>query len=483
MHFPTILRVLGTLLMLFSLSMLPPVLVGIWYHDDTKMVFFTAFLITLGTGLLCRLFVRGNQELKIRDGFLVVVLFWGVLSLFGAIPFIIAPHPHMTFTNAVFEAVSGLTTTGSTMIPQLEGLPRSILYYRQQLQFLGGMGIIVLAVAILPMLGIGGMQLYRAEVPGPAKDSKLTPRLTQTAKALWFIYAGLVALCTFAYWAAGMSLFDAICESFSTISTGGFSIHDSSFAYYHSEIILLIGSIFMFLGGVNFSLHFTALRYHTLSTYWKDYEFRAFLAIVLMALALMSLFLVFDKFYANPFVAVNEGLFNLMSVITSTGFVSADVQLWPIVVLTVLLLVGLMGGCAGSTAGGVKVIRIVLVMKQGMREFKRLLHPQAIVSMKLDHKVISDELLQGVWGFIAVLMLLFVIFIITVTATGVPFDTTVSLFVCSFSNLGMMVMGGYNGDLDSLNEVSKWALIITMLAGRLEIFSLLIIFTRGFWRK
>lgn len=483
MHFPTILRVLGTLLTLFSLSMLPPIIVSFWYSDGAEMAFITAFLITLGTGLLFRQFTIKSQELKIRDGFLVVVLFWIVLSLFGALPFILSVHLHMTFTNAVFESVSGLTTTGSSMITKLAGLPQSILYYRQQLQFLGGMGIVVLAIAILPMLGIGGMQLYRAEVPGPAKDAKLTPRLTQTAKALWFIYAGLTTLCIFAYWAAGMSFFDAVCESFGTISTGGFSVHDESFAFYHSNMILLISSIFMFLGGVNFSLHFTALRYRKVSTYWQDTEFQVFLTIILLTLAAMTTVLVVYHIYGRPLDALFQALFNLMSVITSTGFTSADIQSWPIIIPTLLLLVGLIGGCAASTSGGMKVIRVLLVMKQGMREFKKLLHPQGIISVKLGNQVISDELLQGVWGFIAVLILLFVIFTIIVTATGIDFSATVALFVCSFSNLGMVVMGGYFSDLYTLNMVSKWAMIVTMLAGRLEIFSLFILFTRAFWQK
>ncbi len=483
MHVPTILRVLGTLLMLFSLSMLPPIIVAFWYRDGAEMAFVSAFLITLCTGLLLRQCSTKRQELKIRDGFLIVVLFWLVLSLFGALPFILSIHVHMTFTNAVFESVSGLTTTGASMIPKLAGLPQSILYYRQQLQFLGGMGIVVLAVAILPMLGIGGMQLYRAEVPGPAKDAKLTPRLTQTAKALWFIYAGLTALCTFAYWAAGMSLFDAICESFGTISTGGFSIHDNSFAFYHSHLILLIGSIFMFLGGVNFSLHFTALKHRKISTYWQDTEFQVFLTIILLALAIMTGVLVLYHLYGSPFDALCQALFNLMSVITTTGFTSVDVQHWPILIPTLLLLIGLIGGCAASTSGGIKVMRLLLVLKQGMREFKKLLHPQGIISVKLGHRVISDELLQGVWGFIAVLILLFVAFTVVLTATGVDFSATVALFVCSFSNLGMMVMGGYDNDLSSLHMIGKWAMIITMLAGRLEIFSLFILFTRAFWRK
>lgn len=483
MHFPTILRVLGTLLMLFSLSMLPPIMVALWYEDGAEMAFIWAFIITLGTGLLLRLFSGANQTLKIRDGFLVVVLFWAVLSLFGALPFILSVHVHMGFTNAVFESVSGLTTTGSSMITKLSGLPYSILYYRQQLQFLGGMGIVVLALAILPMLGIGGMQLYRAEVPGPAKDAKLTPRLTQTAKALWFLYAGLTVLCTFAYWAAGMTLFDAICESFGTISTGGFSIHDESFAFYHSNIILIISSVFMFLGGVNFSLHFTALRQRKLSIYWKDAEFQMYVALILIALALMTAVLIGAHWYGTPWDALSQALFNLTSAITSTGFVSADIQAWPIIIPTVLLLIGLIGGCGASTSGGVKVIRVLLVLKQGMREFKKLLHPQSVISVKLGNQVISDELLQGVWGFIAVLILLFVAFTITLTATGVNFSATVALFVCSFSNLGMVVMGGFANDLSTLNVIGKWAMIVTMLAGRLEIFSLFILFTQAFWRK
>jgi len=251
--------------MVFSLTMLPPILVSWFYADGIAMAFFDGFALTFAMGVLSWLPVRKQKkELRLRDGFMVVIMFWTVLGLTGSLPFMLAHEPHMSITDSIFESISGLTTTGATVIIGLDALPQSLLYYRQQLQWLGGMGIIVLAVAVLPMLGIGGMQLYRAETPGPMKDNKLTPRITETAKALWYIYLGLTFACAIGYWVAGMSLFDAICHSFSTVAIGGFSTHDESMGYFDSRLIEMIAVVFMLLAGVNFALHFVALRYRNL---------------------------------------------------------------------------------------------------------------------------------------------------------------------------------------------------------------------------
>ena len=281
MSFAAVQRILGILLTVFSLTLLPPFVLALLAQDGAAVAFATAFALTLGVGILSWLPVRGmKRELRLRDGFIVVVMFWTVLSAIGALPFVLADNPHLSLTDAVFESVSGLTTTGATVITSLDGLPMSILYYRQQLQWLGGMGIIVLAVAVLPMLGIGGMQLYRAETPGPMKDNKLTPRITETAKALWYIYLGLTVACGFSYWLAGMSVFDAVGHAFSTVAIGGFSTHDASMGYFNSPLIDMIAVVFMFLAGVNFSLHFVAFRHRSVTGYWQDSEFRFYVCLL-----------------------------------------------------------------------------------------------------------------------------------------------------------------------------------------------------------
>lgn len=483
MQFATIFRIIGILLMLFSLSMALPIGIAFWYGDAVWSVFLMVFFFTFLTGFvgwfLCR---KSRHTLKVRDGFLVVVLFWCVLSLFGALPFVLAPTPHLSFTNAVFESVSGLTTTGLTIISGIDNLPHALLYYRQQLQFMGGMGIIVLAVAILPMLGIGGMQLYRVETPGPAKDTKLTPRLTQTAKVLWYIYAGLIILCALAYWAGGMTLFDAIGESFGTVSTGGFSMHDSSFAYYNDANIYLIATVFMILGGTNFSLLFIALQKRSVAHFWKDHEFRFYVMIILSITLITFIGLWLHHSYENSYEALVQSLFMSASMSTSTGFFSTEFQLWPSFIPFLLMILAMVGACAGSTGGGIKVIRILLLFKQGAREIKRLIHPSAIISMKLGREVIADELLQAVWSFIAIYFVIFILLTLMLMACGLDLVSAEGDVVASLANLGLTIGTHYN-DFNALNIPSKWILIFAMIAGRLEIFSLLVLFSPAFWRK
>ncbi|MEE8342966.1 MAG: potassium transporter TrkG, partial [Gammaproteobacteria bacterium] len=356
MHLSIIQRILGLLLMVFSTTMLPPVFVSWLYQDGTMGVFGTGFGVILLVGLLCWLPVRNRrQELRIRDGFVVVVLFWTVLGLAGALPFVLAGYPHLSFTDAIFESISGLTTTGATVIVGIDNLPKSILFYRQLLQWLGGMGIIVLAVAVLPMLGIGGMQLYRAETPGPMKDNKLTPRITETAKALWYIYMGLTVACAAAYWWAGMDAFDAISHSFSTVAIGGFSTHDLSIGYFESSIIEMVAVVFMVLSGMNFALHFVAWRSMSLKPYASDSEVKAYIAILWITATVTIVYLYTSGVFANPTEAFHHGLFQAISIGTTTGFTTAQYYAWPSFLPVLLLFSSFIGGCAGSTAGGMKV--------------------------------------------------------------------------------------------------------------------------------
>lgn len=484
MQIKTILRLLGLLLMMFSLSMLTPLLFNFIFHENCSSPFIVAFLCTFGTGSLLWLSCRmHHHELKTRDGFLIVILFWSVLCFFASLPFIFAlHHQHYSLTNAFFESVSGFTTTGASTIEHLGGLPQALLFYRQQLQFLGGMGIVVLAVAILPMLGVGGMQLYRAETPGPLKDAKLTPRIAQTAKALWFIYLLLTLVCMFSYWACGMDWFDALGESFATVSTGGFSMHDTNFAYYQSDSIEGIACLFMLLGGTNFALHFIAFKKRSFSHYYQDEEFRYYIGFLLSAGLLVTLSLVLYGFFSANFHTLIKSLFNVISLATTTGFSSAPFGNWPSYVPLFIMLLALIGGCAGSTSGGVKVLRALLIYKQSKREIVRLLHPNAIIPIKFGKHSLAEPILQSMWGFISVFIALFLALVVLFMALGHDFMTSFSAITASLSNTGAGI-GPIQENFAGLSVASKWVLIFAMLAGRLEIFSLLILFSPHFWRK
>jgi trk system potassium uptake protein TrkH len=483
MQIKTILRLIGLLLILFSLSMLTPILINRLFHEDFWLPFFAAFTCTLSTGfILWFVFRKQQKELKTRDGFLIVVLFWFVLCFFASLPFLFAIENHHQMTDALFESVSGFTTTGATVITRLDNLPHALLFYRQQLQFLGGMGIIVLAVAILPMLGVGGMQLFRAETPGPMKDSKLTPRITHSAKALWFIYFFLTLLCALSYWLAGMDWFDALGESFATVSTGGFSMHDASFSHYHSDIIELIACFFMLLGGTNFALHFITFKTRSLRHYWQDEEFRYYIGFLLSASLFVAVCLIAHGYLQANFHVFTKSLFNVISLITTTGFSSAPLQNWPNFISFFMMLLALVGGCAASTSGGVKVLRALLLYKQSKREMHRLLHPHAIVPVTYGKRIISDSILQSMWGFLAVFITLFLFFLILFMSFGNDFITSFSAITAALANSGAG-LGKISLTFDALNLPSKWLLMFAMIAGRLEIFSLLILFSRQFWQR
>lgn len=483
MRFAPILRVLGMLMMVFSATMLPPIAVAIFYGDGAHQAFVIGFLVTLLGGFLCWLpFRASTRDLKTRDGFLIVTLFWTVLSLFGAIPFVVSKQPMLGFTDAIFEAVSGLTTTGTTVITGLDYLPHAILYYRQQLHFLGGMGIIVLAVAILPMLGIGGMQLYRAETPGPVKDNKLTPRLTGTAKALWLIYVGLIVMCTVTFALQGMGLFDAVCESFSAISTGGFSNHDASYVFYDNTNIEICGMIFMILGGTNFALHYQFFRHGRLGFYWKDAEFRAFIGILFCVGALTTATLLYNEVYADVSTTLLKSFFTVVSMGTTTGAINADFSHWPTYLPFLVMLLAAIGGCAGSTTGGIKVIRLLLLRRQSVREVHQLIHPKAVIPVRIGDQVLSPEIIQAIWGFLTAYIALFIVILMVLLAQGNDVTTAFGATVAAISNSGAGIGAAANSFFD-LSDVSKWALVFGMLAGRLEIFSILVLFSMTYWRE
>lgn len=482
MQTQVIIRILGILLMIFSVAMIPPIFVAWIFADGGGLAFFYAFLISLTSGLALYLPRKdARRELRTRDGFLIVILFWGVLSFMGAVPLYLGDIPNFGFTDAIFESFSGLTTTGATVISGLDGLSHSILFYRQQLQWMGGMGIIVLAVAVLPMLGIGGMQLYRAETPGPVKDAKLTPRIAGTAKALWMIYLGLTVACALAYWGAGMSLFDAISHSFSTVAIGGFSTHDASIGWFDSNKIELICSFFMLISGINFSLHFVAVRRLNLDSYFNDMEFKVYAGILLVVVIISVVTLtVHDQFGFSD--SVIKSIFHTISIGTTAGFSSTDYSAWPIFLPVLLLFVSFVGGCAGSTGGGMKVIRIALLFKQGTREIKRLIHPNAMFKIRIGNTVVTEKIVEAVWGFFSAYVVLFFIFMLILMADGHDQITAFSAVAACMNNLGPG-LGDVASNYSGLSDLSKWVLSIAMLFGRLEIFTLLVLFSPDFWRS
>lgn len=481
MHLSVIFRVTGTLLTFFSFTFLLPIIVALAFNESNTNTFVTAFFVTLISGLVLWLPLRGNRELRGGDGFLITALFYVGLGIFGAIPFYIDPSTQLSFTDAAFESMSGLTTTGATILVGLDDLPKSLLFYRQLLQWFGGMGIIVLAVAIFPMLGIGGMQLYRTESPGPVKDNKLTPRITETAKALWYIYLGLTVSCALAYWVAGMDVFDAISHSFATVAIGGFSTHDASIGFFNSGAIEAVACLFMVLSGVNFGLHFLVWRRRNPFHYFQDFEVRAYLTfLVLIAVVVCTTLLTNTPDSVSP---IRDGIFQTISITTTTGFVTQDFSQWPSVAPVVLLLAAFVGGCAGSTAGGIKMIRVVMIYLQGMREVKRLIHPNGVFPIKLGKNAVPDRLIEAVWSFFSVYVLLFLFSVTVIMAmSDLDFLTAFSAVGASLNNLGPG-LGDVAMNYSGLDADVKWVLMFNMMLGRLEIFTLLVLLTPAYWRR
>jgi trk system potassium uptake protein TrkH len=483
MHFAVIQRIMGLFLMLFSITLLPPVVIDLLYQEDAARAFFYSYLILLCIGFVLFIPVKNkSSDLRLRDGFIVVVLFWLVLGAAGAMPFYLYENLDISVADALFESISGLTTTGATVLVGLDDLPHSILFYRQELQWLGGMGIIVLAVAVMPMLGIGGMQLYKAEAPGPVKDSKLTPRIAETAKALWYIYLGLTVACAIAYWLAGMTVFDAIGHSFSTVAIGGFSTHDASLGYFDSQAIEVVAIVFMFLGAINFALHFSVVRSKSLMPYLRDSEFRLYATLLIIISSLCVYVLYTQSIYHDFSAALREAIFHTVSIATTSGFVTSDYASWPVFIPVLLLFSSFIGGCAGSTGGGIKVIRILLLIKQGQREIMRLIHPNAQVTVKVGRQPVKNSIIDAVWGFFAAYVALFALMMLVLMFNGLDQITAFSAVAATINNLGPG-LGEVSANYASLSEFNKLLLCFSMFLGRLEIFTLLVLLTPAFWRK
>ena len=481
MQIKSVIRILGLLLMLFSLAIIPPIIVSLVFQDNETWSFFYAGILIFVSGLLLWLpAAQAKTDLKLRDGFIIVVLFWFVLSSFASLPMILSDSLEISITNAIFESVSGLTTTGATILNGIDSLPESILFYRQYLQWLGGLGIIVLAVAVLPMLGVGGMQLYKAEVAGPIKN-KITPRITETAKWLWIVYLTMTILCGLGYYFAGMTIFDSICHSFSTIAIGGFSTHDASFGFYDNQWIELVAIIFMLAAGLNFSLHYLAFKNKSIQAYKDDNESFSFIFITIF-ISILTILYIYQLTSEMNTREIIRNTFYAVSISTTTGFTNANYFNYVGFLPILLILFSFVGGCAGSTAGGMKVIRVILLLKQGYRELIRLIHPNSKIKVKVGNSAINERTLETIWGFFAIYVFVFFTVMLLLMLSGLDFLTSFSAVAATINNLGPG-QGEVINNYSNLTDVNKWILSFSMIVGRLEIFTLLVIFTPDFWRK
>ena len=481
MQIKSVIRILGLLLMLFSLAIIPPIVVSIIYSDGETWSFFYALILIFVSGLLLWLpAMQAKTNLKLRDGFIIVVLFWFVLSTFASLPMVLSESLSISITDAIFESISGLTTTGATILNNIDDLPRSILFYRQYLQWLGGLGIIVLAVAVLPMLGVGGMQLYKAEVAGPIKN-KITPRITETAKWLWIVYLIMTIVCGVSYYIAGMPLFDSICHSFSTIAIGGFSIHNESFGYYDNHWIELVAIFFMIAACLNFSLHYLAFKNKSLSGYKSDNEAYFFIFLIFL-ISLLTILYVSNISEDMNVKEIIKNIFYAVSISTTTGFTNSNYFNYVGFLPLLLILFSFIGGCAGSTAGGMKVIRVMLLLKQGYRELVRLIHPNSKIKVKVGNTAINERTLETIWGFFAIYVFVFLTVLLLLMLSGLDFLTSFSAVAATINNLGPG-QGEVLYNYASISDVNKWILSFSMVVGRLEIFTLLVIFIPDFWKK
>ncbi len=479
----SLLHVLGGVVFLFGLTLGLPMMVA-WINDEpTLRLFVKDLLITCGAGLfLWGGFRPFRRELRIKDGFLLVALVWTGLPLFGMLPLL--SHLDIGVTDAYFEAVSGLTATGATVLAGLDGLPASINIWRGELQWFGGMGVIVLAVAILPMLGIGGRQLFKAETPGPMKETRLTPRIAQTAKGLWLIYAGLTAACFAAYWAFGMSWTDALMHAFTTMGLAGFSSHDASFGHFDSQTLEIIAITFMLISGINFATHFNFVRARTFGIYTHDGEAGVFVLTVLTSGILIGVYLWAAGQYQEIGTALRYAMFNTVSVATTTGYATTDFGLWPAFAGFWMLLLGTFSTSSGSTGGGIKIIRARLLVQQLYRELKRLLHPSAQIPVRYAGASVSNQIIFAVLAFFFVFVLTAVVMTLAMMATGLDPVTAMTAVVATLSNIGPgLGQVGPATTFAVLNDFQTWLCSFAMLLGRLEMFTFLVVLTPAFWRK
>lgn len=473
----SIINLFSILVAFFSLSLLVPLVVSFIFDDGSSNIFITTFLVIFIPSIIAwQLTKKSKEEMGVKEGFVIITLFWIVLSLVGSMPFYLYG---MSFIDSFFESMSGITTTGATVISGLNNMPESVLFYRQLLQWMGGMGLIVLAIAVMPLLGIGGGQLYKTEIPGALSDQKLTPRIKETAQALWLIYLGLTVVCALLYFAFGMSAFDAISHSLSTVSIGGFSTYDESIGYFNSISIEVICMVFMLLSALSYALHYFAVYKKKPLKYFHDSELRFFVSILSIVISLSLLLSIIVGFDGGSF---REILFQSVSIVTTTGFVSTDYSSWPTSITFLLLIGAFIGACSGSVGGGIKSWRVLIMINHAKINIMRLVHPNAVVSLKIGSKAVDDKVAESVWGFFSIYVICFMLLLLSLLATGMDFESSFSAIGACLNNLGPG-LGQVAETYGSVSNFGKSILALAMILGRLEIFTLLVLFTTVFWQK
>ncbi len=480
----TVIHALGMMLMVFSAAYILPILTSLIYDDGTLIDFALAMVWTFSAGVLMWLLTRRHKgELSIRHGYLLVVGIWAAMPAFATLPLLLV-MPELSFTDAYFETMSGMTTTGATVLTGLDHLPPAINLWRHELQWLGGLGVIVLAVAVLPLLGIGGRQLFRAETPGPMKDAALTPRIAETARNLWLVYLGITIACVVSLKAVGMSWLDAVSHAFSAVALGGFSTHDASIAYFNSPLIEFVLMVFMLLAVINFATHFLAVRQKSLLPYLRDTEGQASIALIVGSCLGIAIFLWWQGVYPAFWTALRHASFNLVSIATSSGYSSADFNQWPIFAPLWMMFLACIAASSGSTGGGIKMIRTLILFKQAGREFLKLLHPAAVNPMKIGGLVVPNNIVFAVLGFIFLYFMSVVTLVFILLISGLDFITAFSAVLACINNFGPgLGQVGPASNYAGLTDFQTWVCAWAMLLGRLEIFTVLILFTPGFWRR
>ena len=461
---------------MFGVAVSVPLFVAVLYEESLVTVFGLGMSILVGLGFLSWFFTKNNkQELSLSDGFVITVLFWVVLSVSGSIPFILFGF---SVVDSFFESMSGITTTGATVVTGLDDLPRSLLIYRQLLQWLGGMGLIVLAIAVMPLLGIGGGQLFKTQTPGPMSEQRLTPRITSTARALWSIYLVLTVLCIFAYRFAGMSYFDAVSHAFSTVSIGGFSTHDLSIGYFDSVSVEVVCVIFMLLSAMSFAVHYSAIYRKQILKYFYDPELRFFVSLLITILFLVCLSLIANNIDAP----VRKGLFQTVSIMTTTGFLTDEYSTWPAYISFMLLVGAFVGACSGSVGGGIKSWRVLIMLKHAYKQIFKIIHPDSVNTIKLGKKIVDSNVSEAVWGFFSIYIISFMILFLLVLATGLDFVSAFSSVGACLNNLGPG-LGEIASSYADIPSTTKLLLCFAMILGRLEIFTFLVVLMPAFWRR
>jgi trk system potassium uptake protein TrkH len=483
-RFAVVLNLVAVMTMIFAATMLVPLGVSLALRDNGELAHAEAMYFTALSGALVWMLTRhGPRDLRTRDGFLFVTLVWTVLPAFATLPLLIY-LPGLSFTDAYFEAMSGLTATGATVLSGLDGLPPSLNLWRAQLQWLGGMGVIVLAVAVLPLLGIGGRQVLKAETPGPMKEQQLTPRIAQTAKGLWYVYALLTALCAMGYAWAGMDWTEALTHAFSTVSLGGFSSHDASFAHFNSPTVELVAIVFMLAAGLNFGTHFLAVRGLSVRPYAADPEMRAFLAVIGAGVFVVAGYLVLQGVYAEPATALRYAAFNVVSAATTTGYATVDYAAWPLFASLLMLLLCTFCSCSLSAGGGMKMMRALLLFQQAFRELGRMVHPRALMPVKLGGRVVDSTIIFAVLAYMLVYGATMTAISMLLIATGLDFVTAFSASTATVNNLGPGLGNvGPASTYAGFNAFQVWICTAAMLLGRLELITVFVLFTPAFWRR